>query len=121
MRLLALDIGGKRTGIAFVDTANNIPLPLDTVVADDAQAMIDRVKMIVDERGVERIIVGLPLLPSGGEGAQVVYVRRCAESLKALGYQIDFIDERHTTSDSKDYDGDARAACELLRTYLDRQ
>ncbi len=120
MRLLALDIGMKRTGIAFVDTANDVVLPLDTIVADDADTMIENVIAIVKERKVEQVIVGLPLLPSGEEGSQTDYVRSCANTLSESGVEVSFLDERYTTSKSQDFDGDARAACELLAMYLQR-
>lgn len=117
MRTLGLDIGLRRTGVAFADADIGIPFPLDTIIAQTKEEMIEQVEMIARERKVDRIIVGLPLLPSGDEGSQSAYVRSCAEDLSALGFAIDFIDERYTTSDSKDYDGDARAACLLLQTY----
>jgi|CXWL01.1.fsa_nt_gi putative Holliday junction resolvase len=120
MRLLSLDIGMKRTGIAFVDTDNDIVLPLDTVIESDMHAMIERVKDIAKTRRVEKIIVGLPLLPSGEEGLQAEYVRSCASELEETGINISFLDERYTTSKSSDFDGDARAACEILSLFLQR-
>lgn len=121
MHLLALDIGKKRTGVAFVDTDNDIPLPLDTIIEETSDAMIERVVGIIDERGVEEVVVGLPLLPSGEEGAQVQYVRKCAEKLEGHGVTVVFMDERYTTSKMTSFDGDARAACELLQLHLERR
>lgn len=120
MKLLALDIGMRRTGIAFVDTENGIVLPLDTVTANDVDEMIERVVTIVNDRHVEKVIIGLPLLPSGEEGSQTEYVRACADQLSENGISLSFLDERYTTSKSQDFDGDARAACELLSTYVQR-
>ncbi|HVW67129.1 MAG TPA: Holliday junction resolvase RuvX [Candidatus Peribacteraceae bacterium] len=117
MRTLGLDIGERRTGVAFNDSAINIPFPLDTITADSKEEMIAQVELIARERKVDRIVVGLPLLPSGDEGSQAHYVRSCAANLEQLGFPIDFLDERYTTVDSKEYDGDARAACQLLQTY----
>lgn len=118
MRLLALDIGKKRTGIAFVDTENNIPLPLDTIVTSSVEDMIERVVEIGQKRQVDRVIVGLPLLPSGDEGEQSRFVRDCGALLEAQGLVIQYMDERYTTSKERGFDGDARAACSLLFTYL---
>ncbi len=118
MRLLALDIGKKRTGVAFVDTDNDIPLPLDTIISSSTEEMIERVVDLVEKRHVEQVIMGLPLLPSGKEGSQVQYVRECAGMLEAKGIAVHFLDERYTTSKTTAFDGDARAACELLLTHL---
>jgi putative transcription antitermination factor YqgF len=118
MHLLALDIGTRRTGIAFVDTDVGVPLPLDTLVFDSQEEMVHAVTEIARERSVNQIVIGLPLLPSGEEGSQVDYVRSCAEDFIAEGFEIVFLDERYTTSPSGDYDGDARAACELLALHL---
>ncbi len=120
MRILALDIGARRTGIAFVDTENGIPLPLDTIDVEFEEEMIEYVKKILIDRAVDEIVIGLPLLPSGVEGEQVEFVRRCGEDLKSANIPIVFLDERYTTSSSSESDGDARAACELLRMRLQR-
>lgn len=121
MRVLALDIGKKRTGVAFVDTDNDIPLPLDTIIADSAADMIERVVDLIDARHIDEIVIGLPLLPSGTEGSQVQYVRNCGEQLQRRGVTVVFMDERYTTSKNTAFDGDARAACELLQTHMERR
>ena len=111
----------KRTGVGFVDTTNGIVLPLDTIQSSSVDAMVRAVSDIVTSRSIEKVIVGLPLLPSGDEGSQSTYVRECAERLQAAGIAIEFLDERYTTSASGEYDGDARAACQLLEMYVARQ
>ncbi len=121
MRLFALDIGKKRTGIAFVDTDNDIPLPLDTIIADDADTMLSRVIDLIEARHVEAVVIGLPLLPSGEEGSQVQYVRHCGAFLEERGITVIFLDERYTTTQNSSFDGDARAACSLLQMYLERR
>lgn len=120
MRILALDVGLRRTGVAFVDESNGIALPLDTIIADSKEDMIERVMLIIKERKVDLLVVGLPLLPSGDEGSQSEYVREVASEFMEAGVEVRFLDERYTTSDSSDYDGDAKAACGLLMTYLER-
>ncbi len=120
MRLLALDIGMRRTGIAFVDSANGITLPLDTIITKHADEMIQKVIDIAKARNVQQVIVGLPLLPSGVEGSQTEYVRSCADQLTEHGVIVSFLDERYTTSKSQEFDGDARAACQLLDLFVQR-
>ncbi len=120
MNILCLDIGMRRTGVAFVETNVNVPLALDTIQSETQEEMIEKIMTIVREKKIDRVIIGLPLLLSGGEGEQSEYVRSCAELLKEEKVEVEFIDERYTTSDSQEYDGDARAACELLRTYMQK-
>ena len=120
MKILALDIGTRRTGVAFVDTANGIPLPLDTILSESTEELVSHIHQIADERGVEKIVIGLPLLLSGDEGSQSGYVRECAAMIEQSGLQIHFVDERYTTGASAEYDGDARVACGLLTTFLER-
>lgn len=131
MRLLSLDIGLRRTGVAFFDDATGIPLPLDTLRHASVGELLTQLSDILTSRRIEKIIVGLPLLPSGDEGAQVAEVRGVAQKLEEKGYQIVFVDERYTTPRSgaslrqakhapPRSDGDAAAACEILRTFVEK-
>ncbi|MFH0770440.1 MAG: RuvX/YqgF family protein [Candidatus Peregrinibacteria bacterium] len=121
--VLALDIGGRRTGVAFFSPEVGIPMPLATLShASEAECASLTVE-IVQKRHVGRIFIGLPLLPSGQEGKQAGLVRSVAELLqKSLpDVLFEFIDERYTTpknTDSKRSDPDAEAACEILRIGL---
>lgn len=126
VRFIALDIGLRRTGVAFFDEETGIPLPLDTIVATDERAFSSAVLALAAQRGVDQVVVGLPLLPSGEEGSQAAIVRERASLLGEAGLRIVFQDERYTTprkgSKMVNFphaeDGDAAAACEILRSYL---
>jgi putative Holliday junction resolvase len=122
MRSLALDVGTKKTGIAYLDDAVGIPLPLETCVHASQDALVARVKELIAERGIERVVVGLPLLPSGEEGAQASISRAVGSALSDV-VEIVFADERYTTPrpskhkhaiSPQTYDGDMAAACSLL-------
>jgi putative holliday junction resolvase len=127
MRTLSLDIGQRRTGVAFLDDATGIPLPLTTLTHRSARELTSLVSAIVEERKVDRLIIGLPLLPDGTEGEQARIVREVAESFEAFGKPMSFVDERYTTPSVRSskalrhspppsaYDGDAAAACALLQ------
>ena len=128
MRFLALDIGTRRTGVAFLDTDTGIPLPLDTIHHSSSEELLKRVDEIAKARSIDRLIIGLPLLLSGEEGSQSGYVRDVAAALGKHGWQIAFVDERYTTDrkgkgsrgDSEksiEYDRDAAAACALLVSF----
>lgn len=113
--ILALDIGTKRTGVAYLDESVGIPLPLESIAHRNERALVQAVQTLVTERGVDRLIIGLPLLPGGEEGAQVTVVRKTADLLQqATGLPVTFIDERYSTPRSTDRDPNAEAAWNIL-------
>lgn len=121
MKVLALDIGTRRTGVAYLDSDVGIPLPLETLRHTSDDALVDAVLTIVRERKIDRVIVGLPLLPSGSEGAQAAVSRAIGARIAQRGIDVEYCDERYTTPKSisgspplSAYDGDAAAACTLL-------
>ncbi|MCF7844883.1 MAG: Holliday junction resolvase RuvX [Kiritimatiellales bacterium] len=118
MVILALDIGERHTGVAFVDEANGIPLPLDTIHHKSIDELALSISKIIDEKNIEHMVLGLPLLLSGEEGSQVAFVRSVAQKLQENAISITFIDERYTTPKKGENDGDAEAACTLLTLYL---
>lgn len=126
MKYLALDIGTRRTGVAFLDDAVGIPLPLPTIHHESNQELLASVRSIVRERSIDRLVIGLPLLPSGTEGSQAVHVRGVAAELQELGLPLECIDERYTThrrghvrrAPPLPADTDAAAACSLLELFI---
>lgn len=121
MRFLGLDIGRRRTGAAFVDDSIGVPLALDTFQHTSIEEAVGMILQACDEREIDLIVIGLPLLPSGKEGSQSVFVRTCGDALEAAGMTVEYLDERYTTSKDTSIDGDAKAACDLLLMFLDRQ
>jgi len=113
-RLLALDIGTKRTGVAYLDEDTGVPLPLATIHHASVEALLLQIATLVHERNIDRLIVGFPLLPSGQEGAQSDFVRSVAEQLEERGWPVTLKDERYTTPRGKSADPDAIAALNLL-------
>ena len=127
MRVLALDYGAARTGVAVSDPTGVLATPLDVVTRANTRKGIDRLATIVRETGAERVIVGLPLSLSGGDSAQTQEARAFAQRLAArLGeaVPVELYDERFTTriaqrSGSADTAEDARAAAVLLEDWLE--
>ena len=128
MRYLALDVGTRRTGVAYLDSNIGIPLPLDTILHTSEKQVIDAVMTIIRERKIDRVIVGLPLLPSGVEGSQAAESRKIGMALQTAGITVDYRDERYTTPAPSQHknalptqkiDGDAAAACALLSGKID--
>ncbi len=132
MVLLGLDIGEKRIGLAASDRLGKTAQPLDTIKRDDET--LRRLSALVRERGVERLIVGLPLRMDGSEGAQARDVRSYAGELSStLGVPVEFVDERLTTREAESLlseagaprrvrrgASDRLAAALILRAYMDR-
>ena len=119
MILLALDIGTKKTGVAFGDTTSGFIAALDTIHHSSTKNLIEQVERIAIEKQVEEVWIGLPKLPQGKEGTQAVLTREVGESLKAaLKLPLFTIDERFSSFGSQEVDPDAKAACALLEVVL---
>lgn len=119
MRLLALDIGTRRTGVAFFDDRTGVPLPCRTIEHESEQELLEEVAQEVRARQAERVIVGLPLLPSGVSGEQADSVTIICDRLRAEGIDVVLLDERYSSPRNVKF-GDAEAALTLLQTHLDR-
>ena len=122
--LLALDIGMKRTGVAFSPGGTGIVMALDTIKHRSTQELVEALTKIATEKKFSAIVIGLPLLPQGGEGEQVFLVREVGKAIEAaLAIPVSFLDERYTTSAKRERgtDVDARAACDLLSVALDKR
>lgn len=123
MRLLALDLGRRRTGVAFADSSVGVPLALDTIQTGSEKDLVDQILQLCDEREIDLVVLGLPLLPSGDEGSQSAFAHLIGERLIDAGVEVGYLDERYTTQarpKKDDVDGDASAACEILLMFLQR-
>lgn len=125
-RVLALDYGSARTGVAVSDPTGVLATPLDVVTKANTRKGIDRLATIVRETGAQRVVVGLPLSLSGGDSAQTEEARAFAARLAArLGeaVPVELYDERFTTRIAQRSAGertaeDSRAAAVLLEDWL---
>ena len=120
MSLLALDIGTRHTGAAFYDPAVKIVMPLTTIEHTSEEELVTAVSEIVKKRHINRIFIGLPLLPSGKDGSQATIIRGIVVRLETLKIPCQLLDERYTTPKSRESDGDAQAACSLLNLALEK-
>lgn len=130
MKLLALDYGAARTGVAVSDPSGTIARPLCVVERAASEAGIERLAELVRSEGAERVVVGLPLTLRGEHGLQARETDAFVEALRvAVDVPVESYDERFTTrlartrprdspSDRSEPD-DARAAAYLLSSYLE--
>ncbi len=120
MNILALDIGKRRTGVAFADTTGDFVMALETIHHTSTDELLSAIEKILHDKKISQIVFGLPLLLGGTEGEQVLYVREVAESLqKRTPIPLIFVDERYTSSsESPCTDDNAVAACAIAEIAL---
>jgi putative pre-16S rRNA nuclease len=122
LKVLALDYGAARTGVAVSDPTGMLARPLTVVERAATEAGIARLAELVRDEGAELVVVGLPLTLRGEHGAQAQETERFVDSLRAvLDVPVEVFDERFTTAlagGGGRAPEDARAAAHLLSSYL---
>jgi putative holliday junction resolvase len=95
-RLLGIDLGERRIGLALADDDGSAARPHSTIRRGrDLEADAGAVRAVVEAEGVDALVVGLPLEASGVEGPQATLTRVWAESVgERLGLPLTFRDER---------------------------
>jgi putative Holliday junction resolvase len=99
VRVLALDLGSKRVGVAVSDRTGALASPLTTIERRGDRAAEHReVARLVEEEAVERVIVGLPLNMDGSTGPAAIAAAHEADELAGVvGVPVELVDERLTT------------------------
>ena len=98
-RILAVDWGERRIGLAVSDPEGIIATGLDTVHATIEEVAVARVAQVATDQEVSRIVVGMPLLMSGERGDAAEHAQRFADALAArTGLPVDTYDERLTSA-----------------------
>ena len=118
MKVLALDYGSARTGVAVSDPTGTIARPLGVVERVGTPAGFERLQALIAEEAPDRVLVGLPLTLKGEYGAQAEETETFARRLQdVLDCRVELFDERFTSVLA---DGDdAQAAAHLLSSYLE--
>jgi putative Holliday junction resolvase len=133
-RLLALDLGAKRIGVAVSDELRITTRPLPVISRPSWKELLRQVDGLVQSYEAKGLVIGLPLRLEGGEGVAAAGVRAMAEKFRlSLSVPIYLQDERLTTfaadSDLKaagrnererKRDVDSEAAAIILRDFIDR-
>ena len=133
MRILALDHGTVRTGVAGSDSMKMIAQPLEVIPTEPIAAFLDRLRQVIREQEVELIVVGMPRNMDGSYGEATVRVRAFVAILKdAITVPLETWDERLTSALAERFlsEGNVRgakrkervdktAAALLLQSYLD--
>jgi putative Holliday junction resolvase len=133
MRILALDHGTRRIGVAVSDELKTIAQPLEYIPAEPFAAFLDRLKEIIREKEVEFILLGLPRNMDGSYGPAALKVQEFAAALRgAITIPVQMWDERLTSvqanrfliqggmrRDKRKQKVDQTAAAIILQSYLD--
>lgn len=133
-RVLGIDFGRKRIGLALSDPLGITAQPLGTL-ANRRQSLWSELGALVRQRQVKQIVVGLPKHMSGDEGEKALEARVFGERLSGeTGIAVDYLDERLTTVavqrmlSETDMSGakkravtDKLSAVLLLQMWLDRE
>lgn len=125
MRVMALDFGAARTGVAVSDATGTLARPLCVVERAASGAGLDRLVSLVREHEAELVVVGLPLTLRGERGEQARATDDFVAALRPrLAIPVETYDERFTTTLAQQTGGrapeDAVAAAHLLQGWLER-
>lgn len=133
-RILAIDLGAKRIGLALSDASQSLAHPLTTLVRRAGRRFpLKALRAVMEDHQPVGILIGLPLESDGSEGAGAAAARSVAASIAdKTGLPVELLDERMTTaralravremgggSRGRKGDVDALAATTLLQTFLD--
>ena len=133
-RIMALDVGDARTGVAVTDPTRTIVSPHAVVEEPSREKALNALRQLIEELEPVLLVVGLPLLENGDEGPQARKVRTFAGLLaERIDVPVEFEDERYSTHAADDVfrarGGKGRkrrgvidkiAAAQILQSYLQR-
>ncbi len=126
MKVLALDYGSARTGVAVSDPSGTLARPVGIVERARTKEGRRRLLELIERESPERVVVGLPLTLRGTRGPQARETEAFVAELRAaVAVPVETFDERFTTAlaarSAGDAAEDARAAAHLLSSWLEWQ
>lgn len=130
MRCLGIDYGRRRIGLALSDPTLLIASPLVIIENRGIKKTVLQILDIMKKNDVQQIVVGLPLHVNGDESEMSREARNFGSVFTALGYPVEFIDERYTSFEAESMIGnhpqsknliDKVAASIILQIYLDKR
>ena len=135
MRILAIDPGSKRVGVALSDPTATIAQALTTLPAEPVATLPSRIAKVARDSEAARIVVGLPKRLDGSRGPEAKAAQQLADAVrKESGLPVELVDERLTTvaaersliaggvrRDKRRLSVDRVAATLMLQAHLDRR
>ena len=120
MRVICLDIGDKRIGVAVTDPLNLTAQAVETIWTRGFSKDADRVLELCGQYETDRVLCGLPLNMDGSAGIQAQHARAFADYLAGRGLQIRFQDERLTTRQARSVLLEADVRRSKRKAYIDQ-
>lgn len=122
MRMMGLDVGEKRIGVALSDDTGTFVFPFTTIVRTASEkADLRSIVRIIEEEGVSKVIVGIPIMLSGKEAIQAEKIRAFADKLaKRLRIPLEYWDERYSTVEAERLLIDAGKSREARKNIIDK-
>jgi len=125
VKIVAVDYGSARTGVAVSDPTGTLARPIGVIERAGTQSGLQSLVELIASEGAERVVVGMPLTLRGEVGEQARETERFVDQLRqAVDVPVEGFDERFTTDLAEQDPGnrnlppDARAAAHLLTSYL---
>jgi putative holliday junction resolvase len=125
VKIVAVDYGSARTGVAVSDPTGTLARPIGVIERAGTEVGLERLVELIASEGAERVVVGMPLTLRGEVGEQARETERFVDQLRqAVDVPVEGFDERFTTDLAEQDPGnrnlppDARAAAHLLTSYL---
>lgn len=133
MRIISVDLGDVRTGIAISDFSNTLASPLCVIIEKDKEELLKKIVDLISEYKITHVVIGLPKNMDGTEGPKAKLAREFKERLELLvDTKVDLLDERWSTKSAQKYLNcgttkkskkkkmiDKIAASVILQQYLD--
>jgi putative Holliday junction resolvase len=131
--VLGLDYGSRRIGLAVSDLEGQFAFPAGHLERKGLKSDLEALRRLIEERGVTRVVVGLPIHMNGRTGPEADAARAFGAALaRETGCKVDMLDERWTTLEARRRlretrrrprpgELDAAAATLLLQTFLERE
>ena len=101
VRVLGLDVGERRVGVAVSDPLGITAQAIETIISKGWTEDIRRIATIASEYGTDRILIGLPYSMSGNAGVQAQTIQKFGDRLASKGFSIRYQDERLTTASAR--------------------
>lgn len=135
MKIMGIDYGDTRTGLAISDAEERLAFSIGAITAKTIESAVQQVGAKIQEHAAQKIVLGLPKNMDGSEGFRAEKTRRFAAALSEVSphMEIEFLDERLTTRAAEYYLNatntrgkkrkstvDTMAAQIILQDYLDR-
>lgn len=120
-RVLALDVGSRRIGVAISDELGITAQGLETIQRQNKRRDLEALRQLLARYQVEQIVVGFPLRLSGAEGTQAAKMRAFAELLKSeFGVTVHLWDERWTSTEANRLLREAELSIQKRAQAVDR-